>query len=373
MRIMQESKMKNCRARRMSSLRRDLFTAMLPILLGVEILASVVYLPIALRGNADFLQFYTGGYMLRAGYGHRLYDYELQQQISHSPLPAVHPAYEYLVFLPLSFVKYRTAYWIWLAVNFGLLAAGLRLMRREFDGPRWLLVAIGLAFVPVWVTFAQGQDSLLLLDLLLLAHYSRDDFRAGLWLGAGAFKFHIVAPIALIYLCWRKSRFLGGAFLTAAGSAILSLALVGVHESLHYISTATSRAATQLHPGAMPNLYGFTTAVIGKSWTSVSVAIFGAVAALLWARRQEPSLATAITIVPLIAFYFMGHDLTILLLPIVTSAMWIPWIGAAAILVPGHAYLAVLTLLGIFWRTRRIGIRTPGDTSTESIERYVSK
>lgn len=358
----------------MSSLRRDLFTAMLPILFGIEILASIVYLPIALRGNADFRQFYTGGYMLRAGDRHRLYDYDLQEQISHSPLPAVHPAYEYLLFVPLSLVGYRTAYFTWLIVNLGLWGAAIYLLRKEFHGPLWLLASIGLALVPVWVTFAQGQDSLLLLDLLLLANSSKSDFRAGLWLGAGSFKFHIVVPIVLIYLLWRKWKFVAGTCVAAGAAVVVSVALVGLHGSVQYIATASNRAATQLHPGAMPNLYGVMTAMLNQRWAAAVLAIVGALAALLFVRAQKPSLANAVSVVPLIAFYFMGHDLTIFLLPIVSFELWIPWLGAALILLPGHAYLAALPIAGgCLLRSWQNTGSSSHDASTRPIEQHALK
>ncbi len=332
----------------MSNLRRDIFLGMLPLLLGIELLASIVFVPIALKGNADFRQFYNGGYMLRNGYRHQLYDFDLQAKISGSALPAVHPAYEYLLFLPLSFLPYRTAYFAWLLINCEILYFSLRLLRPRFDGSPWLLAAIGIAFVPIWVTLVQGQDSLLMLALLLLADDCGPEFCSGLWLGLGAFKFHIVLPIALLYLLWRKWRIFAGFCLSGTLAAMLSVAIIGIPESIHYVKTASASAATQLHPGAMPNLNGLIVAILGRGRAATVLAVITAIVVIFWASQQKPSMATAARVVPLISFYFMGHDLSILLLPIVESALCAPWLGAVLILVPGYAYLAAIPLLGIF-------------------------
>jgi Glycosyltransferase family 87 len=328
----------------MSTFKRDVFLGLLPFLFGVELLASIVFLPIALHGNADFRQFYTGGYMLRAGYRHQLYDYDLQTRIGGSPLPAVHPAYEYLLFAPLTLLPYRAAYVGWLLINCGLLLGSIRLLRSEFGGSPWLLAGIVLAFVPVWITLFQGQDSLLLLFLLLLTSRSKDELSAGLWLGLGAFKFHIVVPIALIYLLWRKWRMFAGFCISGGLAALVSVVFVGIGGSLHYVSTASTRAATALHPGAMPSLYGMIIAITGQNIIAVALATLGALGALAWAAHQKPSLAAAILTVPLMSFYFMGHDLTILLIPIAVSGLCLSWVGAVLCLVPGYAYLASIPI-----------------------------
>jgi hypothetical protein len=329
--------------------RHNIFLGLLPLLLVIELLASIVCFPRAIRGNADFHQFYNGAYMLRAGYRHQLYDYDLQVKVGGSQLPSVHPAYEYLLFVPLSFLRYRTAYFAWLLVNCGLIIAAIRLLRSYFTGSGWLLAGIVIAFIPVWVTLYEGQDSLLLLVLLLLAARS-DEFGSGLWLGLGAFKFHIVVPIMLLYLLWRKWRVVAGFGVSGGLVAVISIALVGIGGTLHYVHAASGMALTYLHPGAMPNVHGLLLRIAGAKFgsnhiiTLLTVAI--AAVTFAWASRQKPSLATAILVLPLTTVYLLGHDLALLLIPIVASELWLTWAGSVLILASGpYAGFAVLPLL----------------------------
>ncbi len=49
------------------------------ILLGLQISGWLFFIPVIMNGHNDFRQLYTGGYMLRLGYGHQLYDYDVQK------------------------------------------------------------------------------------------------------------------------------------------------------------------------------------------------------------------------------------------------------------------------------------------------------
>src|SRR5437016_2286920 len=93
-------------------------------LIFVHLWLWVLTYPHSLGGRADFRQLYTAGYILRNGYGHQLYNRNLQTQLenvvvgpSDTPLPFNHLAYESLIFAPLSLFPYRTAYLIFLLVN----------------------------------------------------------------------------------------------------------------------------------------------------------------------------------------------------------------------------------------------------------------
>lgn len=329
--------------------RHDIFLGLLPFLLVIELLGSIVCFPNAISGKADFYAQYSGAHMLRAGYRHQLYDYDLQVKVGGSKLPSVRPAYEYLLFVPLSFLRSKTAYFAWLLINCGLLIAAIQLLRPYFRGSGWLLAGIVVAFIPVWITLYQGQDSLLLLVLLLLAART-DGFRSGLWIGLGAFKFHLVVPIILLYLLWRKWRVVAGFCVSGGFAAAISIALVGIAGTLHYVHTAGGMALTYVHPGAMPTVHGLLLRIAGTRFGSshiitVLTVAFAAVT-LAWASRRKPSLATAILILPLTTVHLLGHDLTLLLIPIVASELWLTWAGSVLVLASGpYAGFAVLPLL----------------------------
>src|SRR5947209_19331266 len=104
------------------------------ILLGLEISGWLFFIPAITHGHNDFRQLYTGGYMLRLGYGHQLYDYDVQKSLEDklvSPeqiaLPINHLAYEELLFVPLCLLNFRAAYLAFLVVNIVLLGTSFRL------------------------------------------------------------------------------------------------------------------------------------------------------------------------------------------------------------------------------------------------------
>src|SRR5690348_16226624 len=117
----------------------DLFFGLLPFLMAAIILFWVHYLPLGLRGLADFRQLYAGGYMIRAGHAYELYDYDAQMRFQEKVAPGTatavllvtHPAFEELLFVPLSLLPYRTAFWLFLTFNVTLLAVCLRLLKTK--------------------------------------------------------------------------------------------------------------------------------------------------------------------------------------------------------------------------------------------------
>src|SRR5215467_5043676 len=90
--------------------------------------AIIVYqtLPLLRRGYQDFTIFYTAGRILQGGQTGSLYDlkaqYKLQQDfasfvaIRKGPLPYNHPPFEALLFLPLAYLPFWSAYLLWTAL-----------------------------------------------------------------------------------------------------------------------------------------------------------------------------------------------------------------------------------------------------------------
>src|SRR5436190_15346553 len=69
----------------------DLLLGLLPLCIGFGLIFCTAFLPGALAGGADFRQLYTGGYMVRTGRAHDLYDFEKQLAVQQSLAPA--PSY----------------------------------------------------------------------------------------------------------------------------------------------------------------------------------------------------------------------------------------------------------------------------------------
>ncbi|MGD0404992.1 MAG: hypothetical protein ABSB66_17550, partial [Candidatus Acidiferrales bacterium] len=97
-------------------------------LLVIQIAAVVLNATRALNGQTAFLVSYTAGQTIRSGNGRALYVAGENQispdKLANSPvtaLPFDRLAYQALLFVPLSLLSYRNAYWIFMAVNLALI------------------------------------------------------------------------------------------------------------------------------------------------------------------------------------------------------------------------------------------------------------
>jgi len=323
------------------------------ILLGLQISGWLFFIPVITHGHNDFRQLYTGGYMLRLGYGHQLYDYDAQKAFEDklvSPeeiaLPINHLAYEELLFVPLSLLNFRAAYLAFLGINLVLLGISFRLLLPWMDNlaaaSKSLPAAMFLVFIPVAVALMQGQDSVLLLALLAAAAVSLDRGRelvAGIFVGLGLFKFQLVIPIALLFLVWRRWRFSAGFTLSSIAAGLVSLWLVGFSQIQVYIHSLLSMSVT-LHtpvdqykygivPTSMPNLrgliYGLGHSDLSPSWLQAITIASSAFVLLLVAiqiPRNRPAfdaLLLAITTSTVVSYHIFSHDWSILLLPLAVT------------------------------------------------------
>lgn len=299
------------------------------------------------EGYPDFSIFYTAGTIVRQGLAGRLYDTALQFQVQRGfasqvfirqgALPYNHPPFEALVFAPLAWMTYPTAYVLWDFINLLILAALPFLLRpwvpllRQHGVLFWWLAT--LAFFPVFAALLQGQDSiplLLLFSLGYIALRKNQEFMAGCWFGLGLFRFHLVLPLMLILLLHRKGKALLGFLLVALGLGLLSVGVVGWKEALHYpvyvwgVENSTGNATSLI--SAMPNLRGFVhmfipwtpRAEVGLSFVS---AILLLMASLRWDdssshRRFDLSISLAMVATVILSYHVLAHDLCLLLLPL---------------------------------------------------------
>jgi hypothetical protein len=120
------------------------------VLLGVKLLLF----PSGYAERMDFRQLYAGAYLLRTDAAH-LYDYERQKQTQDSVispaeglLPVIRPAYEALLFVPLSYLSYRVAYLVFVCCNLLLIGACFSRaeMRWRIREP-WLNRGAGCSFL----------------------------------------------------------------------------------------------------------------------------------------------------------------------------------------------------------------------------------
>jgi hypothetical protein len=192
-------------------------------------------------------------------------------------------------------------------------------------------VSLFIGFVPLSATLIQGQDSILLLALFILAWKSlkSDELRAGLFLGLGIFKFHIVLPVAALFFLWNRKRFIVGFLGSSAFCLLISVWITGAHGILQYaeiIRRMNDPDMFSFEPRLMPNLRGLANMLLGgripflNIWiVFCSIVVFAAVA--LWHPRDiSDRFLTTTVLVSLISYHVLAHDLSLLLLPIAVMA-----------------------------------------------------
>jgi hypothetical protein len=304
-------------------------------------------------GYSDFASFYTGGKILQQHAGERFYDPRLQWSIQqefasrvairHGPLPFIRPPFEALLFLPFAYFSYPAAYAIWTILKVcGLLGIAF-LLEKTVDGrglslPRVLLAwLVSLAYFPLAFDLRQGQDSVLLLLIFCLALRSLQkgaDFRSGIFLALGLFKFTLTLPVFFVLLLRRKFSFVFGFLMAAAVLLGLSIVVSGTATVVAYPrylwALNQSAAAGLTTVRIMPNLralfaqFGFEGSQ--ANWVLGGITLIALVAtALIWnfgERHRRPyfpaGFSLAIVVTLLTSYYVYDYDLSLLLIPILT-------------------------------------------------------
>jgi len=322
-----------------------IFIAALAALVGTRTQAS-------LQGT-DFPDFYCAARMLLDGHGHQLYDADLQRQYQAYYAGGVgtlyiHPPFEVVLYLVVAWFPLLGAYRVWSLLNLVFLAIGARVIAKRILAPwDWrLLLAASLTFVPLLLSLLQGQDSVLLLLVVILAFTAlREEraFAAGCWLGLGLFKFQIVLPVAsvLILVSERKRR---SEF--AKGFSLVGLILVGISAAIsgwsafvypRFLLHLQTQPSTGIAPQAMANFRGLAYLFCRRTqsfWVTGLMLIFsvgGLVKTLIvWRHAQiaSPANTSSVTrdeydfafantvLFALLASYYLNpHDLSLLLLP----------------------------------------------------------
>lgn len=318
-------------------------------MLCLHLLFFFKLLPRIQRGYPDFTVLYTAATILHDGLGHQLYDQHIQYEVQknfagqtsrHGALPYIHPPFEALIFLPLTYLPYRQAFAVWDLLNLAALFGVALLLRRSVSAlrliPPWEFVVASLAFFPVFACFLQGQDSILILLLCALGFNAlkrEADVLAGCWFALGAFKFQLMVPFVLLIVIWKRGRVAAGFAAVLALLALVSVRLVG-WEGLRYYPVFALHVASEPNFGGvpaklLPNLHGLI-----QGWPSPFSSAVGTVLAVLssvllflfaamkgWKASQpgkiELQFSLAVTVSGLIGWQTNAHDLSLLVLPLV--------------------------------------------------------
>jgi len=302
------------------------------------------------RADPDFTSFYSAGKIVRDGRGAELYDFGTQQKaqdefssnadIRKGPLPYIHPPYEALLFVPLTFVPYTVAFTVWECLNLLFLCVICWLLRKDLASfqnlSTWQLVVLCLAFFPVLANFHQGQDAILLLLIVVVAFRNierGEEFAGGCWLGLGIFKYHLVLPLTLILVLWKGRRLLLGFAGVASAAVIASLAIVGWRGAMRYPAFAWQVVSEPRFGGLpfrrMPDLLGLVggwpiTERIG--WPVQIAVITASVALAMITVRLRPRsmnreifrqcFSCAVILAVLLGYCTNTYDLCLLILPL---------------------------------------------------------
>jgi hypothetical protein len=336
--------------------RRRISVFFIACMLWLNFLFFIDYREATKKGYTDFSVFYTAGTILRQGLGHQLYDRQVQLRVqqdfagSHpfirGPLPYIHPPFEAVIFVPLSFLSYRNAFLIWdlasIVMLFGVAAQLRPLASMLYPIPNWKFVLGSLAFFPIFMCLLQGQDSILQLLVFSLAFRAlqrNSDLLSGCWLALGSFKFQFTIPIILLFLFWKRRRFVLGFAALALLLVMLSLGLVGTKSLLGYpgfaLQTVDVRALGGVPLSLLPNLHGLAqgwpyplSGLFGMALAavaSIGLFLFGA----MKGRAEEESknlnlqISLAVCVAVLVAWQTNVHDLSLLILPIFFAADYV--------------------------------------------------
>jgi hypothetical protein len=315
-------------------------------LIGVHLWSWILMSSFYLGGHSDFRQIYAAAYMVRTGHSAQLYDPvaqgRMQDQLAgvDQVIPFVRPAYELIPFVPLTFLRYRTAYFVLLAANVTALALIYGLLRPRFVNLSavfsWLPAALFLAFLPIAAALIEGQDSILLLLMFTVAFLLAEDRRellCGVVVGLALFKFQVTIPLALIFLLWRRWEFLKGFALSGFGAGLLSLWITGATHVRSFLALIRFMAQPSPIKGVYPltiermtNLHGLIFGLFGR-WLSpfgiVLLTVLASATLLYYLARLNltPSerFLVALTGSLLLSYYLFFHDISSLFLPLIIA------------------------------------------------------
>ena len=273
----------------------------------------------------DFLNLYAGASLARDGVfaGMHVPDVQLQREQEFAPqlrelVPFVRPPFYALLLAPLAWLPFGAAFWAWLGLQTGALAATWTWAFRHWGSDALIF---GSMYLPTALGIAHGQDCVLVLSIVLgtyaLARGERH-FSSGAILGLGLIKFHLFLLWPLALLVQRRWRMLAGACVTVTAELLASLLLAGPSGLAKYIALLRMTDLRHLSPSPelMINLRGLA---INFGLDHIAVAgLLTAVAVILtlaacWHAPLWRSVAAASAGSLLVAPHVYGYDAGLLL------------------------------------------------------------
>jgi len=187
--------------------------------------------------------------------------------------------------VPLTWLPYANAYWIWLLAGMWSAVAFIVLWRPA--SPGWTLIAAACS-APLFVGFLEGRETpFLLLGLALAATWARAEkpFRAGLALTICLLQWQLLLFVPLLLAVQRRGRMLGGLVAGAVAACAVTVAATGADWPLRMLDAWEAFPAD---PGTTPTL---AAALTGAPYAlEIRWVVAFAAAALIWAAGRKTNL-----------------------------------------------------------------------------------
>ena len=297
--------------------------------------------------GADFLQFYTSGYLVRTHQAAKLYDIRAfhDTQVALVPesapelYPPVYPPQTGLLFSWLTYVPFRVAVLLWntlTVVLFGAVVWTSWRAVREWIPEFGFVAAAAAAFAPFWSLVLYGQVTILILLSFWAAWIALDrgrPFLAGCAFGALAVKPQFAIPLVAVAIFCREWRMVSGAILSIALQAVLVVRVLGTPVLSAYAGFMTLAAphADLLEPKPYQSHSLRAVTRLLPSAVALPVWAVGSVVAvtmcvLTWKHCQSLRVRMSVLILTsvLVNPHLIVYDATVLVLPIL-------WLGAQAV------------------------------------------
>jgi hypothetical protein len=329
---------------------------------------------------ADFTSLYTSFVNMRAEKTWKIFNLDLQTiyqqgffggiKLEAGVYPLQYPPVISLIYTPLSFLPYNIAFYIWTALELGLLLWVIYLLEQLFShwskNERLVLIITILAFFPLAHTILTGQFSLFLLLCLVQVYLSMKDAKpvnAGIWMAFLLIKPPIVLIPGLLLLSKRVWRGVVSAILTFVALFILSSVLFGFEPWIRYFQLLMNMNVNfgnfPFHPEVEYTLKGLLSRILVNTPTNAITLIsnlaliLGMVFVLyLWFRGFPPDhprfkLYFAFTIVlsVFLSLHMYSYDDLILVLP---AAVFYDYLRQIRLSRQGYTILIVISPLVFF-------------------------
>lgn len=344
----------------------------------VVVLAVIIVIHHAADAHFDFGVFYYAAHMVLDGSRHALYDLGAQhayQARFHRPPSQLfyYPPYVLIPFLGIAKLPILWAFSLWTALSLALVLLSVKILTNQagIAYGNWP-VLLAIAFMPIAVSLAHGQLSILVLTAYVFTYrlWQRGRlFLGGVVLALAALKFQLVIGFVLVLLLKRKWRELAG---VAAGSAVLlalSILITGVPSLMAYPGFVHhSEGGIGSEPCNMANWRGIVS-LFGPdhvSWVLVLSILTVLYAAWAW-KNLDRGFSAAVLAAMLVSYHFNPQDLSLALLPFFLTAKAeilprarIPHCAFFMLLAPmvlaavdaPYAWLAILLAATLLWLGR---------------------